>query len=411
MGSPVPLKLFEGGSSAESPMDRLVKTACEAFDAPIGLVSVYGEDGAMHRTIQGLDGIAIPPDFHVANTLIAMGPGATMIVADASRDPRVEHHPFVTGPLGLRFYAGATICDHSGVAIGAIGVMDRSVRGDLTAAQKAALRRFAAMAGDLVELERAQRESEAKRRTLELAEEMVGVGHFRLDAITGEITWSDQVFRIHGFEPGEVDATVESALGAYHPDDAEQVRDRIAAAICTGLGLAISRRLIEMMEGQIGADSQVGSGSTFWFEAPLKSVLTRSPRAALTRAVSPGRILVVDDSAATRRMLTTILTECGLEIETVSNGAEAVTAARTGHYDAILMDVHMPVLDGVEAARTIHAMQGSEARTRIIALTAAVQDDQVRRYALAGMSGHVGKPVRPDELIRHLDSVLSGLAA
>ncbi|RZJ97380.1 MAG: response regulator [Brevundimonas sp.] len=642
-------------------MDRLVKTACELFDAPIGLVSVYGENGELHRNIVGLDGVDIPQDFHVANALIAMGPGAVLFVGDARRDPRVDNHPFVTGPLGIRAYAGTTICDPDGVPIGAIGVMDSRVRGDLTPGQKTSLKRLAVMAGDLVQLERAQRESEAKRRTLELAEEMVGVGHFRLDVATGEVTWSDQIFRIHGFEPGEVDATVESALGSYHPDDAERVRDRIAEAIrtgegydsrlrlirkdgaervaratarcetdasgavtalfgvfqdvtetaraqaalieardlaeshakakadflantshelrtpltsvigfstflglsqtlsekerhyvdriqvasravlgvindvldyskleaggveleeapfapramaetaaamveehChktgltleiaidpdvpealigdeahlrqvvvnflsnavkftpsgavvlsmrmragrlrvavtdtgigiapeaidrlferftqangsttrlyggTGLGLAISRRLIELMDGRIGADSQVGRGSTFWFEVPLKRVLRRPVRtAAPMRPSGAGRVLVVDDSAATRRLLTTILSECGLEIETASNGAEAVSAARTGHYDAILMDVHMPVLDGIEAARTIHAMQGPEARTPIIALTAAVQDDQVLRYLQAGMAGHVGKPVRPEELISRLGNVMS----
>ena len=100
------------------------------------------------------------------------------------------------------------------------------------------------MAGDLYDLERDERASTAKRQTLELAEAMAGVGHFRVEIATGEVTWSDEVYRIHGFEPGEVDPTVQSAMGAYHEDDAAVVRGLIDKAMRTGEGYDAQLRII-----------------------------------------------------------------------------------------------------------------------------------------------------------------------
>ena len=97
--------------------------------------------------------------------------------------------------------------------------------------------------------------------------------------------------------------------------------------------------------------------------------------------------------------MTAILGGLGLAVETVCNGAEAVEAARTGAYDLILMDVHMPVMDGLDATRAIRAMGGTAGRTPIVALTANVQPEQVVRCREAGMDGHVGKPIQLGELL------------
>lgn len=111
------------------------------------------------------------------------------------------------------------------------------------------------------------------------------------------------------------------------------------------------------------------------------------------------KILMADDAAPNRELVTAILGGLGLALDTVCNGAEAVEAARTGAYDLILMDVHMPVMDGLDATRAIRAMDGATGRTPIIALTANVQPEQVVRCREAGMDGHVGKPIQISELL------------
>ena len=112
------------------------------------------------------------------------------------------------------------------------------------------------------------------------------------------------------------------------------------------------------------------------------------------------RILMADDAAANRELVVAILGGLGVALETVEDGARAVEAARSGGYDLILMDVHMPVMDGLDATRAIRALDGEAGRVPIIALTANVQPEQVQRCREAGMDDHVGKPIQVAELLR-----------
>lgn len=195
-----------------------------------------------------------------------------------------------------------------------------------------------------------------------------------------------------GIAPGKLDSLFERFT------QADQSTTRNYGG--TGLGLAISKRLVEAMGGEIGATSEPGVGSTFWFEAPLE--ITEAARVAQAEAVvaseRSARILVADDAPANRELVSAIFAQMGIETEVVCNGVEALAAVQVASYDLVLMDMHMPEMDGLEATRFIRALGGDFVRLPIIALTANVQREQIQTCLDAGMDGHVGKPINIAEL-------------
>jgi CheY-like chemotaxis protein len=170
-----------------------------------------------------------------------------------------------------------------------------------------------------------------------------------------------------------------------------------------GLGLAICKHLVEKMEGRIGAESQVGRGSTFWFEVPLPiaDILPPSPVRAAPQAEfdAPLRLLLVEDNAVNRELVCTLLAPFDVVVDTANDGVEGVEAAQRQAYDLILMDVQMPVMDGLTATRRIRAAETGP-RAPIIAMTANVLPDQVAKCLAAGMDDHVGKPIDAHRLLQ-----------
>jgi signal transduction histidine kinase/CheY-like chemotaxis protein len=181
----------------------------------------------------------------------------------------------------------------------------------------------------------------------------------------------------------------------------------------TGLGLAISRELVELMGGTIGATSTPGQGSCFHFTVPLPAVAGEAPppepAAIATDTALPAsrklHVLVVDDNPINQRLLTVLLETEGHTVTVATNGREAVEAAMRETFDVILMDVQMPVMDGVQATRRIRSLPAPARNVPIIALTADALAGAEERYRSAGMDTYLSKPLSAAALFEKLVAV------
>jgi PAS domain S-box-containing protein len=194
-----------------------------------------------------------------------------------------------------------------------------------------------------------------------------------------------------------------------------------------GLGLAIARHLVELMGGEIGVESASGSGSTFWFTVPLTKQAERlrseskaepdaSFRTGWTVDMYVNRfrdrsahVLVAEDNPVNAEIILFLLKTLGLQAEVVDNGMDAVGAVQSGSYDAVLMDVQMPGMDGLTATREIRLWEqavGTGVSIPIIAVTAHTQPDDRAICLEAGMDDYVAKPVTPEVLVPVLEKLL-----
>ena len=172
----------------------------------------------------------------------------------------------------------------------------------------------------------------------------------------------------------------------------------------TGLGLAICKRIIVAMTGTIGVDSNTGEGSTFWFEIPetaaKTTTTTEAPKA--TTSTTPLHVLVVEDNAVNREVASLLLKRLGHTVELVEDGSQAVRVCEQNKFDVILMDMQMPVMDGLEATRHIRRAPSACSETIIIGLTANAFSSDRAACLRAGMNAFIAKPVDRAKLERAL---------
>ena len=214
----------------EPRFDRLTRLATSLFQAPTALVSLIDQDRQWFKSRQGMDVPETSRGDAFCSHAIQSPPGGVMVVPDASKDPRFVDNPLVTAPGGIRFYAGAVLTTSSGHNLGTLCIIDRTPR-TLSEADTHRLRELADLVTEQIELTAERNAAEERRRLLDLVEAVSRIGHWRLQADTGEITWSDEVYRIYGFPPGQPPS--RDAVSAVYTEEDRAGRD------------AMMRRVIE----------------------------------------------------------------------------------------------------------------------------------------------------------------------
>ncbi|MDD3813645.1 MAG: PAS domain S-box protein [Desulfocapsaceae bacterium] len=185
----------------------------------------------------------------------------------------------------------------------------------------------------------------------------------------------------------------------------------------TGLGLAITSRLAHMMGGEAGVESKPDHGSTFWFTArlgrgqqvmdPTAAVTEMNTEAAIRQRHGGAHVLLVEDNSINQEVILEMLQGLGLEVDTAQNGREAVEKSRSTVYDLILMDIRMPVMNGLEATQAIRLLPNCT-KLPILAMTANTSDKDRHACLAAGLNDFISKPVEPEILFASLSKWLPG---
>jgi PAS domain S-box-containing protein len=244
----VRLDTLRGFSILDTPpndrFDRITSLVSDIFDVPIALVSLVDADRQWFKSHQGLEAAETPRDQSFCAHVLPMGRNAVMVVEDAALDPRFAANPLVTGGPLIRFYLGAALTAKDGSNLGTLCAIDTKPRPRPTDREIERLRILARVVIDELELSTAQSEVSERKRLLELAEATSGVGHWRYDITTGDVEWSDEVYRIHGVAPKAFKPDYEHVVNFYHVDDQPILNGLVERALRNGVGYECKLRLV-----------------------------------------------------------------------------------------------------------------------------------------------------------------------
>jgi signal transduction histidine kinase/FixJ family two-component response regulator len=227
---------------------------------------------------------------------------------------------------------------------------------------------------------------------------------------------------IHG-DGGQLRVSVADTGAGIAPERQQRIFERFAQADGsttrrvggTGLGLAICREIVTLLGGAISFETTLGVGSRFAFDIPFPQVEAPAELRPVPGALAGPdlqedlRLLVADDNPTNRLVLHALLSPFGAVVEYAADGREALAIWESGRWDAILMDVHMPEMDGLEASRTIRAREAATGRPRtpIVAVTASILAHETAGYFAAGMDHVVAKPIELQRLVEVLETSLA----
>lgn len=234
--------------------------------------------------------------------------------------------------------------------------------------------------------------------------------------LSGGVVVSVATRNLSGGRPGLRLSVIDSGIGIADESRARLFKEfsQVDASITrrfggTGLGLAICKRIVQALGGEIGVDSTLGKGSTFWFDVPAREVAVAVPEPArASRTQLPARlsVLLVEDNPVNQQVATLLLTAMGHAVTVAEHGRIALDLAADQAFDVILMDMQMPVMDGTQAARALRSGTGPNCQTAIIGLTANAFASDRQACLDAGMDDFLAKPVTREKL----DAVLAELA-
>jgi CheY-like chemotaxis protein len=208
---------------------------------------------------------------------------------------------------------------------------------------------------------------------------------------------------------GMSDATQQGLFERFHWGDPSLTRKQSGS----GLGLEISRSLARLMGGELSARSQLGQGSVFTLSlktpwAAQSTATAPAPPAGASpvldaahqvSATEPLRVLVAEDHPVNRKVVGLLLQSMGHQVSFAEDGQQALTQASQSDFDLVLMDIHMPVMDGLSSARQIRALTGARGQVPIVALTADVMNDAAEQATAAGMNAFLSKPLQKTQLL------------
>lgn len=205
---------------------------------------------------------------------------------------------------------------------------------------------------------------------------------------------------------GIAEKKVEQIFSAFQQADTSTSRKYGG----TGLGLTISQHLATAMQGEIEVESELGIGSSFSLVIPLKpgTIETKIKRSGLRRNYQ-AKVLLAEDNAVNAKIASKILDKLGIDVVVVENGEQALHQTMNKTFDLILMDINMPIMDGITAAEKIRELSFPKNQVPMLALTANAMMEDKERCIKAGMNGFISKPIKLGRLIEELDHILSSL--